>query len=359
MGVQPNGLGRNLKWLWSLFAFVFCGCSCSPEEPEVLVHRNVVNIVSIEVTGDLELALDGGGIPYSASSAFYDQFADEYDFVFFLLDRSGQIGFEADGGPPVSGRFFPVHRAAIPGTGIDETVENEAYQDQPRLRGIIAASSGYDFGTPALGPWAHELEHYWANYLDPALGLTSTPAHFTRAVPGRLGGEAWQCAQPEGALPPDCSARDDGLYELKLDTSSELEDGQPYGPLDLYLMGLLPADEVPESFVEFNDFELISSVDVVEERAVVSGFTEVVRFEDIVARHGLRALSPPEERKFRAAFVLVTPEPAGTDFLDALSDQVESFGNAGKSGPFLPVAFEALTGGRATLDTTLGSPSSE
>jgi hypothetical protein len=249
-----------------------------------------------------------------------------------------------------------VHRPAIQGTGVDEATDFEEYP--PHLRAILAVRGGVAFGVGVMGPWAHEMAHYWANHLDPSLGLTGTGPHFNSAVVGQLGVDASSrayCADPEGAEPPNCVANARGRYELyqRRDATTV---ATPYAKLELYLMGLVPDTEVEASFFKVRNATAASNPNPKPDQ--YSAFFEVegwdeVRFADVVARHGKRVQSPDEGRHFRAAFVQVTREPASLELLDSLADNVDIFGNLKSPRfEFFP-SFELLASGNATLLCTL------
>jgi hypothetical protein len=126
-------------------------------------------------------------------------------------------------------------------------------------------------------------------------------------------------------------------------------------------MGLLPKSEVPSTFQALDEAELVEgSYDAATRTVVVeaSGI-RTIQFADVVARHGEIRELPASERKFKAAFIVVSTQPAAVEVLDDVAEWAAAFGNRGTSQ--VVEAFEKLTGGRATLDTQLGPrrPASE
>jgi len=120
-----------------------------------------------------------------------------------------------------------------------------------------------------------------------------------------------------------------------------------YSPLDLYLMGVVPPEDVPPFFVITDpdpplDPGLAPTLDV-----TVSGGAKWVTLDDVVAAEGPRVPSwQTAQRRFRQAFVLLvenggTPKPESIDKLDTLRTAWESF-------------FSQVTGGGASVDTSLG-----
>lgn len=119
---------------------------------------------------------------------------------------------------------------------------------------------------------------------------------------------------------------------------------EQYSPLDQYLMGFRPAQEVPPTFYVTgpglfgDDFPL---------RGVsFNGTRNNVTVDDIISAEGRRIPDHTvAQRNFRMAIVLLIPdgtEPVTTDLaqLETLREQFEAY-------------FATVTGGRATMDTTL------
>jgi hypothetical protein len=103
--------------------------------------------------------------------------------------------------------------------------------------------------------------HHWGNHLDPALGFGREkvcdcgPHWSLTGVFGQLGGfdpKSLVGLDPEGVTPPDCTldpdrnAIDDETSAFTPGTNTFL--GLVHAPLELYLMGLVSASELPTSF---------------------------------------------------------------------------------------------------------------
>jgi hypothetical protein len=326
------------------------GCAGSAEShAEIRVHRNVVNLISEEAALALHDFVETGapGAPLTATRAFYQSFSDDYDFLFLVTDDGGTQ-------PAAEGRAMAVHRPVIPGTGIDEPTDLDEYPR--RLRAVLGVRGAVTFGLGVMGPWAHEMAHYWANFLDPSLGLTGVGNHFNAAVVGQLGVDASNrdyCANPEGEAPPNCIANARGRYELYQRRDDLV--ATPYAKLELYLMGLLPNADVEDGFFLARNATAAPNPKPDEYSTFfeVDGWDEI-RFADVVARHGKRIQSPEEGRHFRAAFVTVTREAASPELLDSLADNVDIFGDLKPPRfAFFP-SFARLASEHATLDVTLG-----
>lgn len=128
----------------------------------------------------------------------------------------------------------------------------------------------------------------------------------------------------------------------------------PYSPLELYLMGLAPAAEVPASF------HVLTNATIVEPHTDVNGTAiveadgmEIIPFAAILERHGEVPLLAASERAFRSAFVVISASPASDEVMNDVAAYAAAFGNRAETAEWL--SFETHTQGRATMTTTLGA----
>lgn len=254
---------------------------------------------------------------------FYELFEDEYDF---LLIRSSH--------PLVNG-LHGFNRAAqnqVQGIGLDVFDSTHVYGSSGQLKNLLFINFRL------VGPFVHELAHAWANFL-PAFNWEIYGAHWGLSnVSGVLGGSAGFTMQ------------EDGRYRApgKALTSSW---GGRYAPLELYLMGLIPAEQVPP-MVTMQDFQ-IEDFDTAAEEYIVSGRLDTVTIDQIIDSEGPRVPGwETAPTSFRLATVVVSPEPLPAAALTYFDRQSALVG----SDEDHDHAFAAATGYRASLDTRLGSP---
>jgi hypothetical protein len=320
-------------------------------------YKTIVNLVDPALVQAIEAALTdtSGASDYaSVTQAFYALYPDQYDFLYFFLDHQVPNA-------TAEAAFDVVNRPAIPGTGIDTPEARTTFGSRGRLRGATAFQATMDNAFPAV---AHETAHYWANYLDPALGFdhdktTDYGPHWgITGVYGQLGGfdpKSVGCVDPADAAPPACNLDPMlGTYSYVMsafapNTNTFL--GIPYAPLELYMMGLLSQSDLPASFpvVQNAQFDgLIQSISLVEGTGIGA-----IKVSDIVARHGVRGPAADADKHFTAAFVVVSSAPAP----DATLDEVVTFqqfwggdvpANSGE------MSFALATGNRATMTTSIG-----
>ena len=174
------------------------------------------------------------------------------------------------------------------------------------------------------------------------------------------GGPHWGFSSSGGYL--DCydisNMIDHGAGRFSAPNPFYSRSSEQYSPIELYLAGFIPPEEVPD-FQTAEDGEWLldeRGYPVYDDNGyrmfTASGF-KTHTIEDIIAEHGPRVPDHPQAQKdFRAAVILLTSEdyPATRERLERLSDDVFWFSRAGKdeSGPPVTNFYEA-TGGRGTI----------
>jgi hypothetical protein len=286
---------------------------------------------------------------------FLEHYAEDYDFVLLVNTRTLE-------NVPVAGIFEAVTNHAEPGGSQPIEISASGYKTTGRIKGVI----GIPYRAMYYPPFSHELSHHWAQYLHESFGFGKMldedfgPHWGASSVNGQLGGfdgSTLRCSMPVGAMPPACTALPSGRTRYVVGAFGPFANGfrgTPYGPLELYLMGLLPAAEAPETFqvlseAKIDDTTYDQAAGTFEIEA--SGITNLP-FADIRARHGDRVLLPEAERHFKAAFVVISSQPAPDDVMADVARWAAIFGNRLDYANWS--SFELDTGGLATLDTQLG-----
>jgi hypothetical protein len=336
---------------------------CVPLPENSRVYDHILSLVDPDMTAALTDYLQqpvvrpDGQEPLELdfpSRVFYGLYPDEYDFLVFLSAE--------DVSDTCEGMHSSVNTPDIPGTGVAR-FHGQAYGSVGRLLSVIGMDFR-DFDTRP--PFAHEVAHHWGVYLDESLGFGDDfeggyAAHWgTASVHGLLGGfdgSTLRCKSPADALPPDCTAEPDGRIHYVVGRFSPLSGSfldLPYAPLELYLMGLTTADEIPQTYTILTDAapEPLEVDPATGDMTIdASGMTEV-SVDDIIAEEGPRTPYTEDERSFTMAVVLLTAKPATDSMLQAASRWAESFGGHAPDAPW--PSFEELTGGRARMETRLG-----
>jgi hypothetical protein len=323
-----------------------------------------VNLVDAEAAAELETFLFDDSLKHASLrhglnkslNLFLEHYAEDYDFVFLIT--AAQLP-----NVPVAGMFEAVTSHAAPGGSQPIELAAPGYETTGRIKGVIGVPYVPNDYYP---PFAHETLHYWAQYLDPSFGFgemrgySEGPHWGASSVNGQLGGfdpATLRCLTPAGAAPPACTALPSGRVRYVVGAfggNANAFRNAPYSELELYLMGLLPDSGVPESFALLTDAEIDQSTydDAAKTFQVEASGIQALPFSNIVARHGKRVLLEEAERHFKAAFVVISAQPAADDVMKDIARWSAVFGNRLQYSNW--ESFETVAGGLATMDTRLG-----
>ena len=162
------------------------------------------------------------------SRVFYQYFKDEYDFLFFISPDELDVN--------LNGLHSTVHSLTLPGTGVTKFSATEYHGSD----GTLMSAIGFVFrGAEQRPPFAHEVLHHYAQYLDESLGFGDDfkggeASHWgTTSVNGVLGGfdaATLRCKTPADAMPPGCTAEDSGRIHYVADAFSPLSSSAGFPP---------------------------------------------------------------------------------------------------------------------------------
>ena len=202
------------------------------DENLVFTHPQIYNdnVFVLPVTENLA----AGNMPYRDYAArFYERFNDEFDFLIFISNVL----------EPNQGSLFPFAAYAsvkneVQGIGLHNFFD-DGWESAGKLQGVIFFqyfSASYDpelgWGT-SLGTLIHELMHRWAAYL----GEPLSDGHWGFINQrGWLGGRDWL----------EVIDRGDGTFRIIVPL---LGPAPVYSPIELYLAGFIPPEEVPDIII--------------------------------------------------------------------------------------------------------------
>ena len=163
----------------------------------------------------------------------YEEFALEVDVVVILVDLPSNPDLQ------VRGAMLTV-TAGPPGIGTLTPSLPQLAGLSSRLKGVLIL---YHYQGLSGGPFLHEFAHLFANHLDGPLGDNAPyQTHWGfNDVGGQLGGWAKGTLVELG----DGAYRAEGPNGGRFNPIANGGNSIPYAPLELYLMGLLPAADVP------------------------------------------------------------------------------------------------------------------
>ncbi len=278
--------------------------------------------------------------PRTASCAalrvLYSRLPDVFDLAIVM---PGRTMFSSDGFSTVE---LQTLRTANDVEHIGVPIYNEAASagSAGRLRGaIVLAFSAIDF-------LDSEILNIWGADLGVSLGFAQTARSGSVFwdpycdIGGQLSSYVVSEDGAVGRLVPNV----DGTWKL-----ASIAENAMYAPLELYIMGLVPAADVPP-------VHLLSGPDLSDSERISATAVQTVAIEDIVAAQGgVRSPTPEESPKtLTVAFVVVQDEPfsdAEYAYYSLLAQHLMTHDAPGEFDMYAP--FFWATGGRAALDTRL------
>ena len=288
------------------------------------------NVFILPIAGDL---LANPIFPQRESAMlFYEYFEDRFDFLILVgnVDHSEVVGI---------GGFKLTYASLsndVQGIGMEITSSFQRWGSEGKLQGVVKLNSYENIARP--GWLLHEIMHRWGNNIIP-------PYHHWGAfnsANGLLGGFDIADMVDHGG----------GRYTLK-DSYVPI----PYSPIELYVAGFIPPEEVPDLWVA-EDGNWIYTEDGARVRddnghlIFTASQVRTYTIEDIIAEHGERIPDASQsQRDFRAAVILLVDEkhPVIAWKLDKMSRDIAAFSHPGPDENDYWFNFYEATGGRATI----------
>ena len=275
---------------------------------------------------------------------FYQTYPDRYDFIYLIADV-----------PEGNGRYTRVRTLAHPQIGLTHPAESLEYGSPERLKGVIALNL-----KNGNGPTLHETLHHWGMFLDQRLGFGGEwgPHWGPTSVNGQHGGfdrSTLRCSVPEGEMLL-CDRNAEGLMEVSTSPFSPNANGGDavsYAPLELYLMGLLGAEEVDDDFLILEQATFLGEADD-RLQFTTSNIRTVTMDEIISTQGGARVLLNEDERAFRGAFVFVSAEEPSVTQRESVETWAQIFGGEVEHPRLF--SFKQATGERASMSVRLCDP---
>jgi hypothetical protein len=316
-------------------------------------RAGVVNLVDAGAATELAgyMAQEPHGLQTSLN-LFLKYYVEQYDFVYLISDHDLQTA--------LAGLFISITEPGIVGIGLDYDYEATGYTTNGRIHGV----AGINYRPNYFPPFGHEMVHYWANHLNSDFGFgvglnENDGPHWGYAtfagVLGGLDGDTLRCETPAGAMPPNCTAETSGRFRYRV------EPFNPSGysvhnlaPLELYLMGLLPASELPATFSVLEEGTILSGSSDSSTNTVGVEADGIKTFpaSDIIAKHGQVIEQPGDKAALTAAFVVVSATPVSDAILDDIGSMVAVYG--GQAADPNMQSIDAVTAGHVSVDTRLG-----
>jgi hypothetical protein len=263
---------------------------------------------------------------------------DRFDFVAVIATVS-----------TTTNRSYSGVRNDIRGIGTQVFDNSAAWGGRGRLRGVISFPID-DFFDGAEAGFIHEVGHSWINFATDAVLRPGVPHWPASTMASGVMGFSIGGSNVGGQFPWSLTPLGNGTVRINRVPFSD-----HFTPLDLYLMGLLPADSVPTMYVLPLSANPGTFVDGMTSAAVT--YTIL----DYITGQGTRVpTSTTSSRQFAVAVVVLSYgrllTPAEMAFYDAASARAETTTSLRSSSGLVVVdasGFFLATGGRATLTTRL------
>ncbi len=302
-----------------------------PVAPGARIVDNAVNLVDPQQSAVVRRYLMGdiGFTPQNVSLAFYEFAPDEFDWLLVFPAMTA-----------VRGNFGVAVQIKNDTQGIGQTPfdATAGWGSDGRLGSVVARN--WDNSGPTL----HELLHRFAVDLSPSLGFQNcTGGHWGVAGVGE--------GQLGGFDPSTLVDNMDGTYTVESFSGfANGGDSVPYAPIELYVAGLIPSEEVPDMTMPqtLNCGSL--SCNSTECTFAASGLATTT-IDDVIAFHGARVPDAAVSQKsFATATLVVSQYELNGAEMAFFAKQSSDLGLPTLAGSLY--SFEEATGGRATMNTT-------
>jgi hypothetical protein len=269
---------------------------------------------------------------------FYRWFGDDYDFLNVIY---APARFQ-------NRTHFQV-RNDVDGIGVAKTNNASRYSSAGRLQGISQFPVPTFFDGAETGH-IHELGHQWINFLNFTPLASGIPHWPISSMAGGVMGFSIGGAGSEGGTFACIVSEQNGNVVLTRRVNAPV-----YNDLELYLMGLLPADRVATQIV-FADQSAASSLQCSGQ--TFTGAVTRLSARDVISQYGARNPAAGDApTRFRMATILVTRDglasPETMALYSWLADRAEWRVPVPTHGGFVKeigMPFHVATGERATLD---------
>ena len=286
---------------------------------EVVILEGDSTLVSDDGSGGYGIVYDMTvQNPVDIANRFFSVYPDEFDEIILYTTFR-------DNGSPQALAYETSAQSDVGGIGRDKLFQQSAWGSQANFYAFVnmkwidqypkndglPITDVRSFMYPVLG---QEFAHRWLSFMEYKDGQ----GHISNAMLGR------DLAHWATTLNSDASVMDGQRWVDNGDgTFTDVEENDRYSPLDLYGMGLLPADQVPPWFllhdaVSVRTGNRLNPTQIPQVNIKVKATRENITIAQVVAAMGPRIPAyPASEKQFRVAFVLVTrPGELAVDVLD-------------------------------------------
>ena len=277
----------------------------------------------------------------------YTKVSDSFDFIFTVC-CSDQLSNEIAG-------YHVTVKNTIEGIDSSHNDDSNKHGSNGKLIGINVLT--HKEGIYSGGPFLHELCHYWGaidigQELGNSTGSYIDTGHWGISdVHGQLGGFDYSTLETNVDGVPNkyraSSFTGQAWNKIKAFSQNGISNVM-YAPLELYLMGLIPASEVPEMHV-FKNVRTEKN-DPWEDGIFYAESQETITIDDIIEKYGERIPNWTESQKdFRGLVVVLSDKKVSDNDWKTIKSDILIQEKASDDGDIQKANFWEATGGRATI----------
>lgn len=277
----------------------------------------------------------------------YEQFNDRFDFINFIYNvlNPNELGVS------IAAEFGVINNT-IEGIGAYPVNTSAEYSSNGTLKGFIVT-----YSHNGLGAIIHELGHYWGamqlgqETIDNSGKGMEELAHWGISnVNGLLGGFDEKTLERNVDGNPKKYKAASSIGEQYGYFAPQASGSQYYAPIELYLMGLIPKEEVPDILL-FKDVWGTSSENPLTNGIFYAEREETITIDDIIARYGERKPSYQDSQKsFRMLTLVITNNPVNDkEWKNIIDMQTLLEAEKGNNGT---ISFKEATKGKASIKIT-------
>ena len=279
----------------------------------------------------------------AVARAAYASLTDQFDFMNIVFDRQ-----------QIENRYHNTTSNAVSGIGRDPLNNNAFNGNSAKLLGInvFPNAAFFDAATPAH---SHEMGHQWISYLKNAELAGGIPHWPTSTMAADIMGLSIAGSGAGGSFSCKLTPEGTGLRVTPINGIVNAV----FNPLDLYLMGLLPASEVPDQWVITDATFAANWQTQCDGRLLASGFKRLT-IAEVIAANGARSPDyTASQRTFRVATVVVSDGLLSADamsFYDYFAQRAEARTRVDTHDGFAKAPgapFFVATGARGALIATV------
>ncbi|MBI5949124.1 MAG: hypothetical protein HY875_13370 [Chloroflexi bacterium] len=274
-----------------------------------------------------------GTTNFRAYQQLYSVLPDAFDVA---IVTPGETLFRPDGfGENVPYNVLVAN--SVQHIGLPIVDHTAAFGSAGRLRSTVYESFG------DIQIFDHEVAHTWGAGIGGSLGLTDgAQGHWDDM--SDIGGQLGAYYFGPGGVIGHFAANGDGTWRIVANTTNE-----PYSPLELYVMGLIPADQVPPVHV-------LTNPNLSDPQRVTATSVQTRTIQEIMTSAGGPRIpdSSASPKRFDVAYIVTQDRPfddAAYAYFSLLAYALQS--RLPPESPDMYAPFFWATGRRATMNTRL------